>query len=613
MAKHTLQLEPVFTVSPASLDFSAVKGFKLRNLVSVVNLTRGCFLYCPAIGLTYSGTPTGSEESPKSVFNLTVDTTGHDPEDELACNYDGGGIGNNHRFTDGFADGVDTAIWDYTAPGGEGLVVGGGNTAGSQYLRMVMPTVMAAGTELTLLSKRTFQFPSRFSFAVSQSQRVAGQELEISLVACNDDGTIPVATAPADCTISGSITVASNVATINFTAKHTFKGGERVMVCECQNSRLNVGPVVVTPTLPDQVTVPLTLANGTYTVGGTGMVRHIDPLQWAKNGAGILIENTTATNATSISRRNSGSPRMVNTTIATTVALQTNASPYSDSFNSANIFELFASAQEALLVSRTADGVSSSGGSNKFTQGIPDEGLNYKLRIRARDLKVRSRIITNIVSISKTGTTTATVVCDAGGHGLTGDEFVAISGVLDITNFPVHGGIAMVGLSGLSVQSVSCLIAGILTVTVNTTATGALPGEYWKLHGTGSGTYDGIYKVLKMTGSTYELEKTTATLFGAVNTGGTLSKMTEHRLHFLTELDYSRQVVELTNQHGVTDAARALPVNVTGLPTLSTVTTVTTVSALTNMVSIGGVAANSFIYDTQRNAWANAIRPRIAA
>jgi hypothetical protein len=46
--------------------------------------------------------------------------------------------------------------------------------------------------------------------------------------------------------------------------------------------------------------------------------------------------------------------------------------------------------------------------------------------------------------------------------------------------------------------------------------------------------------------------------------------------------------------------------------TVSTVTTVTTVSSLTNMAQIGGVQANSMIYDTMANCWTNTVRGRIS-
>jgi hypothetical protein len=596
--KQKIKFRPTFNPVAGTLDFSAFGAFSISSLISVVNVDRKTFLYCPAIGIGYSNA-TGTDKAPKSILTLTKDCTGHQSTDELQVNYDDGtGNMTSYRFAPDFAQGVEPAVWDYTAPLGNGLVSSGGNAAGSQYLRIVMPTTVAG--DVVLLSKQMFDFPSRLTFGVSQSQRVSGHELEISMVGVDANGNVLNTSAPADCAISGTITVASNVATINFSSTHTFKGGDRVIVTECQNSRLNVGPVNVTVVTNLQITVPLTLANGTYTVGGTGMVRHADPFLYAKNGVGLLMENLTVTNGSAISRRNGSSPRIVNMTIATVVANQTNTSPYSDSFNSANLCELRMTPEEMFLSSRTSDSTSGASGQQRFTQGIPDESYQYKVRIRAKEYAVKTKINGTIATATKSGTTTCTFVCEQP-HNLSGNEFIAVSGMRDITNFPnttqsaitvidstsfsmvcgaaftgsttggvfmvVHGGVAMVGLQGLAVQSVAVLSPNIMTITVNTTATGALAGEYWELKG--SNGKDCVCQILRMTGSTYEVTYSGSDTFSAVNCGGSFNKMTEHRIHLMTDLDYSRHLVELTNQTGSTDTARAFPTIVSNTPAVS--------------------------------------------
>jgi hypothetical protein len=50
---------------------------------------------------------------------------------------------------------------------------------------------------------------------------------------------------------------------------------------------------------------------------------------------------------------------------------------------------------------------------------------------------------------------------------------------------------------------------------------------------------------------------------------------------------------------------------VTGVTTVSTVTTVTTVSTVTNLAQVGGVQANSQIFDAMQAAWAVSLRGRI--
>ena len=78
------------------------------------------------------------------------------------------------------------------------------------------------------------------------------------------------------------------------------------------------------------------------------------------------------------------------------------------------------------------------------------------------------------------------------------------------------------------------------------------------------GLYDGAYKILRMTGSTYEVESIGAD-FVSINCGGNFYKSTCNRLHGVRELEHSRIVSELYNQNGVIDAAKALPV-ATGHP-----------------------------------------------
>jgi hypothetical protein len=453
------------------------------------------------------------------------------------------------------------------------------------------------------------------------SQRMVGHEFAVELVGVDENGVVESISAPADLAISGTVTIATNVATINFAAPHGRKGGDRVILFGNDESRLNVGPVVCTIVTPLQITVPCTLANGTYNAGGS--VRWADPCGLGQNVCGLLYENTTATNATFTARRNGSSARQLNSTVATTVALQTNTSPYCDAFNSANINELIANMQEFFYVSRASDGIAAPTGQNRWSQGIPDEEKQFKLRVRAKMLKGTTRPIAKVVSVSKSGSTTWTVVLDRDVSGIlvAGQSQIAFSGNGDITNFPnttsvvvatvatdtitfisttgtssnsyggavifMQGSVTLAGLSGLSVVSLS-RANNIMTITVNTTATGALPGEYWELYGCTAGSlglYDGAYLIRKMTGSTYEVESVGADFATISNAGGMFFKRVEHRLHSIGEMEHTRHIVEMTNQNGSSDAARAMPVVPVSLPTLSAVTTLTTLTTGTNVMA----------------------------
>jgi hypothetical protein len=204
---------------------------------------------------------------------------------------------------------------------------------------------------------------------------------------------------------------------------------------------------------------------------------------------------------------------------------------------------------------------------------------------------------------------------------------VQIQGVRDITNFPAlvstqvasivsptqftivlgsavtansaggmvilnQASLAHVGSTALAVQSIS-RTNNVLSVVVNTTATGALPGEFWHLYGcdaTSMGLYDGAYKVLRMTGSTYDLESIGAD-FGTINCGGSLFKRTDHRIHNVQMLEYTRHIVELSMQNGsATDNSRSLPVvaTVTAVTTSGTPTAPATPYILNSLATTNG-------------------------
>lgn len=553
-------------------------------------------------------------------------------------------IGNApRRFRDNFTIGSpDLTLWheewinrgDGTAQQGVGIVERGGNATGSSYLRINLdPSI--PGSQYTLTSKVWFRLPSKFAFNFSHSQKVIGQEFEYSFVGCDNTGNVVTFSQPADLTISGSVSVTANVATINFAAAHGLVGDDRVILVDNTDPRINVGPVLVTVVTSTQITVPLTIANGTYTAGGVVRVANYDTNTF--NSVGFCTETATATNARWFTRRNGRSIRSVNATIATSAGTQSNPSPYTDAWNSSGEHEFYAAIDQVSYNSKTPSALTTPAGNLRWSEGLPDEENWYKLRIRSKNLDNIARPIAKITAIAKTGTTTATVTTDVA-HGLSTSSWVQIYGVRDQTNFPNltattqvasivsptqftiiigsaatanstggsvilnNGGIlaASLGFQALAVQSI-VRTSNIMTITVNTTATGALPGEMFRLHGcdaTSMGLYDGAYKILRMTGSTYEVESIGAD-FVSINCGGNFYKSTCNRLHGVRELEHSRIVSELYNQNGVIDPAKALPVAITNTPAVTvssgTVTTVSTVTAVTT--SNGRNIPNTLVAD----------------
>lgn len=514
-------------------------------------------------------------------------------------------------FRDGFVLAQpDPAIWDVVWTNkGTSFVNGGGNSSGASYLRVSLDTKMP-DSEFMMTSKQMFSFPVRFGYGLSMSQRILGQEVEVSLVGCDADGVVDTISDFSPIAISGSVTITTNVATINTAAAHGLRGGDRVVLAGNTDNRLNVGPVVVTVVTDKKFTVPCTIVNGTYTAGGN--IYWADPVALVQNAFGFLYENATATNASFVERRNGAKFRSLNSTVSTTTAVQTNVSPYTDSFNAGGDMELSGNMEEVNYIARTNDSLGAPLGYGRYTQGIPDEGKYYKLRMRVKNLKNFAKVSAEVSSITKSGTTTATVVTTAA-HGLTTGQYVQIYGARDQTNFPNlatpvsvtvvdsvtftlvigatttgtsaggvvsnwEGSVALPGAINLAIQSIQ-RTSNILTVTMNTTSSGLLPGEYADvigMDGTAS-AYEGPYKLLRMTGSVYEFESVGAD-FGLITCGGAVVKRTDVRLSYIRILGFSRLNVELVTARGHVDASRALPVTVTTLPTLSTVTTVSAIT-----------------------------------
>lgn len=522
------------------------------------------------------------------------------------------------KFRDGFVNAQpDLTKWDeYWVSQGTGFINAGGNSAGSAYMRVSM-CPFTPGSEYQLVSKNSFNFPVRFAYGLSVSQRFFGVEIEASLVGADGAGVVETITPVADLTISGTISVTTNVATINFASAHNLNGGDRVILVGNADSRMNLGPAIVTIVTATQITIPLTIANGTYTAGG--VVRTADPLIYAKNAVSLLYENSTTTNASFVARRNGAKFRTLTTTVASTSATQPNTSPYTDSFVSAGDTEIIGNMEEVLFSSRSSDSLGTPSGSGRYSQGIPDEENQYKIRIRVKNLDNITIPVAKIVSIAKTGTTTATVTTDVA-HGLTTSDYVQVYGVRDQTNFPnlttqtvvssivsptqftviigtattsssaggsvfkIQGSVTAPGISSIVVQSIS-RTNNVMTLIGSGTWTGLLPGDTIQLHGcdaTSMGLYDGSYKVLRTTTTTLEVESVGAN-FGSINCGGAIFKRTDLRLAYVRIADYTRHAVEISNARGGTDSAKAMTVN--GLVTLSSTSSVTAIAGLPGIVA----------------------------
>lgn len=616
-----------YTFNPAArtVTFTDLSEVHLERLALITNVSRGVILFSLADA-------TKGALAVNNAVTLMTDTTAMSSADDIRIDYDTPYgdpaydrqvVGNaRSKFRDGFATfGAipDPATWDVTNTNNSHFITRGGNSFGSAYLRISL-SPFKDDSEVTLTSKQTFSMPMRVGFGISVSQRVVGQEVFIGMVAANSDGSgINLDATPADKPITGvTAAIATNVATFTL-ASHGLNGGDRVTINNCPDSRLNVSPVIVTIIDANTFTVPCVLANGSYSTVG-GVVQYADPLRFADNGTGLLFESATLTAASFVSRRNGTKFRSLNSTVASTTALQSNVNPYTDAFNSAANHEMYLSLDEVSYRSFASDGIATMSGIGKYTQGIPDENPTYKIHVRARTGRGFTLPMARITSIAKTGTTIATVTTDVP-HGLVAADFVQIYGVRDIVSFPALA--AMTAISsiidathftvvigaaltvsstggavwknvgsllapGVLAQSVQAAArtAGVMTLTGNTTWATPVPGEFFEVYGM-SPVYDGPYKVLRVLGTILELEAPGPDFISA-NYGGALIRRTDVRLHFARVMDYTRLVAEISGGRGNTsDVNNAVPVAITGGASLSVSAAQTTGVATTQWSAAG--------------------------
>lgn len=626
----------VFDATAKTITFPDFDTIDLARLERVTNATRGVVLY-DVSDATELATVSGNVVTIKyyqpasSTDKLTIeyDTLFGD------VMYDKTVVGNSRsKFRDGFATSGITqpnpATWDLVedVPGSH-IINQGGDSSGASYLRISL-SPFVEGNGLSITSKKTFLFPMRVGFGISASQRIQGQEFFVGMVGTDANGTVEYTTPVADKAVTGAnVVVSSNVGTITL-ANHGFKGGDRVNLYGFADKRMNVGPVAVTVVDVNNFTVPITIANASYSAVG-GMVRTVDPLRYAKNGVGYLFENTSPTNASFVSRRNGAKFRTLNSTVATTVGVQTSTSPYTDAFNAASNQELYLTMDEVSFRSYQADANAGVSGNNKYTQGVPDEELPYKIHVRARNLHAISRPVAKVVTAAKTGTTTATVTTDVP-HGLVAGDFVQIYGTRDQTNFAQlatqtaiasvpnstsftivwgsavtastaggavwvnHGQVNAPGVFGQSIQSIS-RSNGVLTLTGNTTWSGPLAGEYAQVYGLEAAAvgYEGAYKILRLNGTALELEAPGPD-FGSITTGGSVIRRTDVRLHFARVMDYTRLGVEVLGGKGNTsDINNSTAVSIVGGATLGVSQQTGSASNIWNAAGYGGSLANDVV------------------
>lgn len=515
------------------------------------------------------------------------------------------------------------------------LVFLDGNAAAASYL-VISKDPLTAGTVTSLESAIDFTMPIEVSAGLHMSQRTLGQEFFVELV-----DTDP-AMAPLDDQQIASISQTTTTLTINFSQPHRYVPGQRIGVRDVVDSRLNY-PSLVVATAPTPLQITCTAGPGgtlpSVTAGpfNSGYTYARSALGYANNGTSMAFESATSTYASFFFRSEAGDvlPSGVisgnhSVTVSTTSSVQAINAPTAYTFQPTSEYKLTAFVDGAQWSDALVDTIAGATSRAKRTQVVPSPSKRYKLRLRAVNAKALTVPTAQIVSVSKAGTTTATITFDRP-HGLTTSDLIVAYGVRDATNFAplgtatavssvvnatsitvvwgaavtatsyggyvarVNGGNLMSALGAIAQAAQSAAVSTaadggrVLTLIGSAAWAGALIGDLCNVVGlrdAASGVslnLDGAYRIRNIATTQLDLERVDGGAmpadFGAVNCGGAVIKRTDLRVSFVRVLDFERERVEIMPRP-LSDSSTALAVNVQNtIPAVSAVTTVSTVTS----------------------------------
>lgn len=540
-------------------------------------------------------------------------------------------------FRDAFESYTPGAKWTETKVSGD-LVYMDGNASSASYL-VISKDPLSAGTETVLTTNNTFPIPAEIMAGISMSQRTLGQEFSVEVV---DVGTpLP---GLSDLAIS-SITQTTTTLTVDTVGAHGLSVGKSIGVFGCSNALANYPSLVVaTAPSPTQFTATAgpggTIASQTITnpAGAKGFVYFRERIGCAKNGFSEIFESPTATSASLYIRAESGDVYPSGTvagnhsvTVGTTASVQLVNAAYQYAFSPTNDYRFVAQVDRVQWADTVVDSTTvQQSGRLLRTQICPDPSLTYKLRFRATNNKALTVPAAQVVSVTKTVSTTGTFVTDTA-HGLnTGDQVVYYGSsdpaaanfpaltiattitVVDTTTFTAVIGSGTTGSayggyvakvqggnlgSALGYNAISAGSAVLSTLSDGTRQlvltgvgswTGLTIGDLVNVVGLRSTAslgvtslgVDGAWKVANVvtTVLTLVLPYTDSMVlpvdFGSTTSGGGVIKRTDMRISFVRVFDFERERVELLPRP-IGDISSAAPVTVQG-GTITAITTITT-------------------------------------
>ena len=565
----------------------------------------------------------------------------------------------NTKFRETF-EAWPSAVWAETKASGD-IVTVDGNALGASYI-VISKDPWGQGTETYIDTAASFRMPVELAVGLHASQVAWGVDLSVEMIDREFIESAP------DLEIA-SITQATTTLTIETVLPHGLSVGKRIGVRGCSNAVANYPSLVIasitSPTIftctggPNSTIPSQTITNP---AGAKGFVYFRPALSSSRNGTSLHIESATATQGFFYARAAagdalpfaSGSGNALNArqavTVGTTASVALAATtPYTYSWTPTNEYRLTLFADRLQWSDALVDSLAASTNRVLRTQVVPNPAKEYFLRLKARNEPSLTVPVAEIVSVSKAGATTATVITDRP-HGLVTGDLVFGYGVRDIgtgfypalstaaavtvvdaTTFTVVWGTAATNTSYggfIAKVNAACPLPGAVTISVQSavkttladgqhqivlvgsaTWAGAAIGDYVNLVGVRNavdGTslgIDGAWKVANLATTNLTLvnipgASPTVADFALVNCGGGVIRRTDLRVSYVRLLDFERQRVELLPRP-TGDIAAAVPVNMlAGVITSGTVAAAGTVavdSAIGNPITAGLRASNANI------------------
>jgi hypothetical protein len=511
-------------------------------------------------------------------------------------------------------------LWNQSLGSGD-LVLAEGNALGASYLD-ISKSPFNAGTETIVETAESWPMPIELSLGIHRSQNALGQEFSVEVV---DDGT-PIAAVP-DIAVS-VISQSTTTLTVTTAAPHGLSIGQCIGIYGCADSRFNYASLVVASVNPTTNTFTCTagptgnIPSVTATPSAAGVFVYVRRrLGLANDGTSMIFESATATSASFYFRSNSGDafPGVTgaaltgnhSSTVATNASVALSSSPFSYTLSPTSEYRLQMASDKIQWFDSAVDVATGTTQRVIRTSVCPSPGKRYRLRFRGTNNRGLTVPNARVISATKSGTTTATVVFDRP-HGYTTSDLVAMYGSRDQTNFPnnatptavlsvvsptsitvvwgatttgtgnggfmarAQGGQAAQGVQATAVQSAS-ITNGVLTLVGAANWSGLLNGDFVNFFGGydtlgGDANLDGVYRVANSATTSLDLVPIGGTVIpttlASVNIGGAVIRRTCSRVSWARLFSYSRERVEFaTRPQG--DLTGAVPVQVTNSPATS--------------------------------------------